>query len=391
MSNRRSGNTTAMAVLAVLALVAGTGFFFYKTIVVDSGMSLADVSLPGMAKAAPPPAPAAPASPTPESSAPALGAPSASASPFLAAPGAPSAPAASDTPARATPRSGAAASPVARALSEARHLTTGEAKQAAEEEARVGSLLSVLQSLRSQVELYKLQHNDSYPDFRAYPKWEQIVRPTYQDGTFADEEGAEPPEGARRMGPYFQSPPHNPLNGAVEVVTVEGGVSPGDSITPTGGGKAGFVFSVADGKLFATDATGRRVADAEGMLAQLRMATPRGREEHLRSMVQTLRSQVALYRLQHQDEIPDFGRYPAWEQMLKKTEADGSISPKGRHGAYLLSLPVNPLNGFSNVEVVARQPRLGHKVKGERIGWVVDSEVGRVWPTDADGAVILKY
>lgn len=371
MNNRQSGSTTGLAVLAVLALLAGTGLFLYKTVGVDSGFTLSDLRLPGMASAAPAVVPPATPAATPPAEAP------------------PAAPAASEILPVAAPKSGGAAASVGRAIAGVRGVVSGESKQAREEAARWAELQTNLQSLRSQIELYRLQHNDNYPDFRAHPTWDQLVRQTYPDGTFVDENALPALEGARKNGPYFGSVPANPLNGATEVVAVDGELGPGDSVSPAGAGKAGYAFSIADGKLYATDATGRRVADVERMIAGQKVAAPGGKEAHRRVLVQTLRGQIMLYKLQHQDQLPDFQRFPKWEQMLKKTESDGSITRKAPYGPYLVDAPVNPANGFSDVQALDGPPQAGHKA-GADIGWVVDTRSGRLWATDEQANVILE-
>src|SRR6266480_6139990 len=46
-------------------------------------------------------------------------------------------------------------------------------------------LVNNLYSLRAQVELYKLQHNDHYPDFRKYG-WKQLTYKTNNAGQISD-------------------------------------------------------------------------------------------------------------------------------------------------------------------------------------------------------------
>jgi general secretion pathway protein G len=377
MGNQKSGGTTGVAVLAVLAVLGTAGGFVYKTVFLDSRG-------PASASAAPAATPSPSASPSPSDTS-ATDAP-ASASPKADAP-------APQTPKADAPASNGAASGVGRALAGARKLFTGEAKQSRDEAARLSSLVSMLYTLRSQVALYKLQHNDQWPDFRKYPGAEQLTRPTYEDGAFADgREVDDDGQPRRRMGPYMQSMMPNPLNGSVAVATVDEDVREGETVTPPPGfDRVGYVFSTAaGGQIWATDATGLRVFDPEAALARQKMNSPGGRQEVFVTTLQTLRSQVQLYRLQHQDNIPDLRRYPKWDQLLKKTNADGSISPKGQYGPYLRDVPVNPHNGFSAAELVDQDPPAGFKPKGAEIGWVVNSDSGILWGTDAKGVVIQR-
>src|SRR5881392_1027324 len=55
----------------------------------------------------------------------------------------------------------------------------------ASQDARKNSLTSQLQTLRSQLELYKLQHLDQLPTnlIASTPAWDQLVNRTNKDGT----------------------------------------------------------------------------------------------------------------------------------------------------------------------------------------------------------------
>ena len=93
----------------------------------------------------------------------------------------------------------------------------------ASQDARVSSLQSLTQTIRSQVELYKLQHGDQLPNLvgAAADKsnWNSLVNVTYY------------PYGAdvftsvatsKTFGPYMQSAPVNPLNNSHSVVAATG-------------------------------------------------------------------------------------------------------------------------------------------------------------------------
>jgi hypothetical protein len=53
-------------------------------------------------------------------------------------------------------------------------------------------------------------------------------------------------------------------------------------------------------------------------------------------------------------------------------------------------VPVNPHNGFTAAAVVDQDPPAGFKPKGRNVGWVVNSENGYLWGTDAKGVVIPR-
>ena len=117
----------------------------------------------------------------------------------------------------------------------------------ASQDARKNSLVSQLQTLRSQIELYKLQHLDQLPSTLvaggASP-WTQFVNKT-------DASGATGTTTAFPFGPYLQAPPTNPLNGSVAVGAVTTDVAGGAA---NGSGSVGFVINNVNGKIWGTSA-----------------------------------------------------------------------------------------------------------------------------------------
>ena len=123
----------------------------------------------------------------------------------------------------------------------------------ASQDARRSSLASQLQTLRSQIELYKLQHKDLLPNIvggvdtpgsEDYSNWDLLTTRTDADGVASSATDA--------FGPYMQAPPKNPLNGLAAVANGDG--------TAAAGSAVGFVYDYAagagTGKLFGTQADG---------------------------------------------------------------------------------------------------------------------------------------
>src|SRR5215471_11077401 len=75
----------------------------------------------------------------------------------------------------------------------------------ASQDARKNSVSSLLQTIRSQVELYKLQHGDALP-------------PLTTDWTSLTNTSVYPASSTNTFGPYLQQTPKNPLNGNSVVV-----------------------------------------------------------------------------------------------------------------------------------------------------------------------------
>ena len=116
----------------------------------------------------------------------------------------------------------------------------------ASQDARESSLLSQLQTLRSQIELYKLQHLDKLPNLvGASPAcWVPLTTKTDNQGVLSALPDA--------FGPYMQSAPSNPVNSMSNVTD-------GDSAAPAATAPCGFIFDYnggnGTGRIWGTDTT----------------------------------------------------------------------------------------------------------------------------------------
>jgi len=83
------------------------------------------------------------------------------------------------------------------------------------EEARLSSLTSDLQTMRGQLELYEIQHNDVYPALLTFDA--QMTQTTDINGNASGDKAR---AGAFLLGPYLQAVPANPFtnDGTVTVV-----------------------------------------------------------------------------------------------------------------------------------------------------------------------------
>ena len=119
----------------------------------------------------------------------------------------------------------------------------------ASQDARKNSLTSQLQTLRSQIELYKLQHLDNPPtelmNASATNPWVELVNKTNQYGTTGTTT-------AFPFGPYLQSAPKNPLNGWDTVLVVTADQTMGAALT--GGTDKGFIINSNTHKIWGVSA-----------------------------------------------------------------------------------------------------------------------------------------
>lgn len=85
-------------------------------------------------------------------------------------------------------------------------------------EAKTNSLCSNLQTLRSQIELYKVQHNDAVPtDFE-----KQMIFCTSINGTI-NGTGSKASDATYCYGPYLERVPDNPFSGSNSIVGWDAG------------------------------------------------------------------------------------------------------------------------------------------------------------------------
>jgi general secretion pathway protein G len=104
-------------------------------------------------------------------------------------------------------------------------------------QSKVSSSLSSLQSLRSQIQLYKIQHNDTPPalaDFEnAMTKCSDDVATSYEARTAANKT-------THPWGPYMQSVPKNPWAAAATAATLAAADGPG----------VGWVYNEVTGDIY---------------------------------------------------------------------------------------------------------------------------------------------
>jgi len=109
-------------------------------------------------------------------------------------------------------------------------------------EAKQNSLASDLQTLRSQIELYKVQHNDTAPKCATFAT--QMVYTTDIDGNVNGTSKAR--TGVFQYGPYLERLPENPFNNLATLVAI---TDPCDA----GSGDCGWAYIEATGEIRADD------------------------------------------------------------------------------------------------------------------------------------------
>jgi general secretion pathway protein G len=104
----------------------------------------------------------------------------------------------------------------------------------ASETAKASSLISQLQTIRSQLELFQVQHNGNYPDIGT--NWDRMTSTTNVSGTVGTGAGFD-------FGPYLQKAPVNPFMNASTVNQVTG------ASTALAAGTAAWAYNQTNGQI----------------------------------------------------------------------------------------------------------------------------------------------
>jgi general secretion pathway protein G len=109
------------------------------------------------------------------------------------------------------------------------------------------------------------------------------------------------------------------------------------------------------------------------VIPQFTSASTEARQGNLKSQLQTLRSQIALYKLQHRDVPPSQTSATFWNQLTQFSDDAGNVNATKtavfKYGPYYESAVVNPL---SNSSVV------GTSAGDANTGWAYDAATGKL-------------
>jgi general secretion pathway protein G len=140
------------------------------------------------------------------------------------------------------------------------------------------------------------------------------------------------------------------------------------------------------------------------VIPQFTNASKEAKQSSLVTMVQSLRSQIALFKLQHNDYLPGtaplngaaFDQATFWNQMTLFSDVTGATNATKTvqfdKGPYMQSIPKNPLcpATANNSDVVAT---VNGAASGAVCGFVYDYQAGagsgKIWGTDTDGKTAI--
>ena len=117
------------------------------------------------------------------------------------------------------------------------------------------------------------------------------------------------------------------------------------------------------------------------VIPQFTEASNDARESALASDLQTLRSQIELYKVQHLEALPGDGTASFLLALTGRTDVDGAVDAAGVYGPYLQKFPTNPFTNTDTVEIEAGSAGVGGSVSGGT-GWHFDTTTGQIHADD---------
>ena len=130
------------------------------------------------------------------------------------------------------------------------------------------------------------------------------------------------------------------------------------------------------------------------VIPQFTNASQSARESSLASQLQTIRSQIQLFKVQHNDAMPTdlvaggTGNTP-WTKLTELTNADQTTTGSPALGPYLQAAPANSLSGSTAVGVVTSDPAFGAANPGAASdGWLINTTDNKIFATSAKGGFV---
>jgi general secretion pathway protein G len=90
------------------------------------------------------------------------------------------------------------------------------------------------------------------------------------------------------------------------------------------------------------------------VIPQFTEASTEAKTSSLMSDLQTVRSQIELYKVQHNDALPGDGTASFEDALTGKTDIDGAAG--NDYGPYLQAIPTNPFNDKVSVRIDGADP-----------------------------------
>jgi prepilin-type N-terminal cleavage/methylation domain-containing protein len=88
---------------------------------------------------------------------------------------------------------------------------------------------------------------------------------------------------------------------------------------------------------------------ASVVIIKLAQASTETKGARLHQELQTMRSQIEVYKVHHNDNVPGAGTATFAQAMTSQTDINGAVGTD--YGPYIERIPTNPFNGLDTVDV----------------------------------------
>lgn len=114
------------------------------------------------------------------------------------------------------------------------------------------------------------------------------------------------------------------------------------------------------------------------VIPQFTDASTEAKTSSLCSDLQTFRSQIELYKIQHNDQLPGAGTATLIQAMIGKTTVAGAVGVQTDFGPYLQKIPTNPFNGLNTIAEEDATPA----APDNSTGWFFNTVTGEIRAND---------
>ncbi|MBL7152894.1 MAG: prepilin-type N-terminal cleavage/methylation domain-containing protein [Phycisphaerae bacterium] len=114
------------------------------------------------------------------------------------------------------------------------------------------------------------------------------------------------------------------------------------------------------------------------VIPQFTEASTEAKMSSLCTDLQTMRSQIELYKIQHNDELPGSGTATFSDSLTTQTDIDGAAGTD--YGPYIQKIPTNQFNNLATIEEEAVDTGLGLG----NCGWHFNNVTGAFHADTAD-------
>ncbi len=123
---------------------------------------------------------------------------------------------------------------------------------------------------------------------------------------------------------------------------------------------------------------------AATIIPQFSSSTKDAKESSLQFNLHTIRSQIQMYKVHHNNVYPESGTFA--DQMTQATDIDGKTGVASTpYGPYITGqIPVNPFNDDNTVVAVVTEGTEPTAKVNDTDGWQYDQSTGGFYPNNAE-------